>query len=887
MLPNNVSSLKKDIPLRGDISLSDNPLLDILPNVLDHFSHNEGDEKNADESEQPFIIALDSEYQLAEDGKRNIILSYQYVAATRDNQHSPIKGIIYTRRRKNGEEKRQRLKNFLRKVILDALQKNVITQFPKTVYVVAHFLRADLSSFLDFFQEKTIVQGIRKTLASITDTYGVDVDELLGKSHHKELVNLSDNNNNMKQISIRFIDTQLLTPAQQGLATLGEIVGLEKLSIPEPYSIERMEEYLKEDKQGFEAYALRDAEIVFLYAMKLLDFTESEFNRAYLPVTLASIGVSQFLDELKIQGIKSSSFLGMSEESKLTFNNNTGKYKRMKIKSLSGGALTLERFAIECYHGGRNEAFCCGYTPIETWYDYDLPSAYTTALINIHPLNYDGYFQTTNVNDFKGHTLGLARVEFRFPEDTRYPCLPVKTENGLIYPLSGISYCTAPEIEVALGLGCEIVILEGFVIPWETTDKTPFSSFVKFIRKKREMCRSKESPNNMIAEISEKLWKEIGNSLYGKLAQGLKGKKTFDVAKGLNKLVPRSKITNAFYASYVTGFVRAVVSQLLSAIPPDKVAVSVTTDGFITNAHLSEFDLSSLSVVQRFSSLVKELTSDENRPVLELKHQVKQLCCMKNRGQFTVEADGEYPLILAKASVQVPDSLRQFGQSSAERRQVENSYIAELYFNREANQKVSRSTMISTRESFISQRDLIKIRSDIKLNLEFDMKRHFSVANSLIINNDERLFIQTKPWKDVQSFYHYRAIFDEWKIHHTLKKICDFHHWIEFSSAKVSAKGKRVNVSKTFGADKVLLRQFLRCFAKGVHGGRVDMTYKRLSKFLTEKGYTVSEVDIKNAARASAKIQEKSVARTPNTEKLLSVLLEIAPNFEAQRFFVT
>lgn len=284
MLPNNVSSLKKDIPLRGDISLSDNPLLDILPNVLDHFSHNEGDEENADEGKQPFIIALDSEYQLAEDGKRNIILSYQYVAATRDNQHSPIKGIIYTRRRKNGEEIRLRLKSFLRKVILDALQKNVITQFPKTVYVVAHFLRADLSSFLDFFQEKTIVQGIRKTLASITDTYGVDVDELLGKSHHKELVNLSDNNNNMKQISIRFIDTQLLTPAQQGLATLGEIVGLEKLSIPEPYSIERMEEYLKEDKQGFEAYALRDAEIVFLYAMKLLDFTESEFNRAYLPV---------------------------------------------------------------------------------------------------------------------------------------------------------------------------------------------------------------------------------------------------------------------------------------------------------------------------------------------------------------------------------------------------------------------------------------------------------------------------------------------------------------------------------------------------------------------------------------------------------------------------
>ena len=41
-------------------------------------------------------------------------------------------------------------------------------------------------------------------------------------------------------------------------------------------------------------------------------------------------------------------------------------------------------FASNCYHGGRNEAFYLGYTPIGTkLYDVDLTSAYTTAPIVI------------------------------------------------------------------------------------------------------------------------------------------------------------------------------------------------------------------------------------------------------------------------------------------------------------------------------------------------------------------------------------------------------------------------------------------------------------------------------------------------------------------------
>lgn len=46
--------------------------------------------------------------------------------------------------------------------------------------------------------------------------------------------------------------------------------------------------------------------------------------------------------------------------------------------------------------------------------------------------------------------------------------------------------------------------------------------------------------------LEEKFWKEIGNSLYGKLAQGLHAKTAFDTARGLNSPLPPSSVTQPF-----------------------------------------------------------------------------------------------------------------------------------------------------------------------------------------------------------------------------------------------------------------------------------------------------------------------------------------------------
>ena len=53
----------------------------------------------------------------------------------------------------------------------------------------------------------------------------------------------------------------------------------------------------------------------------------------------------------------------------------------------------------ECFHGGRNEAFCVGYTPRATIHDIDLCGAYTTALAHIRVPDWAAAEVTRDVDD--------------------------------------------------------------------------------------------------------------------------------------------------------------------------------------------------------------------------------------------------------------------------------------------------------------------------------------------------------------------------------------------------------------------------------------------------------------------------------------------------------
>lgn len=66
---------------------------------------------------------------------------------------------------------------------------------------------------------------------------------------------------------------------------------------------------------------------------------------------------------------------------------------------------------------------------------------------------------------FKSYT-GI-KVDFTFPNSVMFPNLPVRLDKGsVIFPLSGISFCTGLEILLAYRLGCQFTILGGSFIPF-------------------------------------------------------------------------------------------------------------------------------------------------------------------------------------------------------------------------------------------------------------------------------------------------------------------------------------------------------------------------------------------------------------------------------------
>ncbi len=214
-----------------------------------------------------------------------------------------------------------------------------------------------------------------------------------------------------------------------------------------------------------------------------------------------------------------------------------------------------------------------------------------------------------------------------------------------------------------------------------------FLPFVQQVRENRN--------RHIKGSLEEKFWKEIGNSLYGKLAQGLRAKTAFDTARGLNRSLPPSSVTQPFFAAHVTGFIRAVVGELMNALPSDSSVVSVTTDGFLTNCSLNKINMSG-PLSSRFQSLCDIV--DPGSSMLTCKHEVSQLIAMKTRGQLTYRAIQGKPVVHARAGVKPPADIP---------RSDYNDYMVNLYLNRLPGQTLSRSTLISTREMWLSESDLV------------------------------------------------------------------------------------------------------------------------------------------------------------------------------------
>ncbi|SET86472.1 DNA polymerase type B [Marinobacter segnicrescens] len=807
------------------------------------------------------VLAFDTEYQRAPNGEDNQVLCYSYTIGTDSENY--CSGIIETASKQ--KEGRVSLKKLVRTAVQQGLEEKVLDGWPEELIVCAHFLRADITTLSDFFTDiKTKVQGVRKSVASLEDTYGIDIDEESTKRLSKYDVNVYDKNQKRRHVDIAFYDSMLHAPAGQGLDAVGALVGKQKLSIPAPYSIARMAEFQSEQPEQFRAYAIADAEISFLHMQRTITFVEDELDLSGLPFTIGGMATRTFIKGLRKAGRDPRKLFGYVPKVKQVWPKGNGTPRTVKGWVPDSPRRILESFATECYHGGRNECFLTGPTEIGDWYDYDAPSCYTVILSACRPLNYESFRMTQDLADFMGDVLGLARVRFSFPANTRFPSLPVRTERyGLFYPLAGESYCTAPEIRVALDMGCDIQILQGFVVPWREASRSIFKPFMKQVRSARQDFPAKS--------FEERLWKEIGNSLYGKLGQGLRDKTAFDVSNGISSPIKPSDITNPYLAAHVTGFARALMSEMLNGVPADKTVVSVTTDGFLTDAHLSEIDLTG-PVCQRFRELYHGIDPDGGE-VLECKHKVKQVIAMKTRGQLTGAEEPGYEPVIAKAGVQIPRDVAD-----------QHKYMLDLYLDRVPGQRIKQSTLTSSRKQMLRNQDMVMETSERRLNLEPDLKRMPVNPRMVAVAGREHIALDSVPHATAAIGIEHRLSMDNWRGNNVMKSLDDWYGFEEYAQMQSTArKLSTLRIKQGERADELMVRLFLRVFTQEALGVTKSLTYTAFGKFLARLGYPVKQSQIGSAKRA--KLIVGAVPVIPKTVALLERLLTQFPTFEYLSFF--
>jgi hypothetical protein len=183
--------------------------------------------------------------------------------------------------------------------------------------------------------------------------------------------------------------------------------------------------------------------------------------------------------------------------------------------------------------------------------DYDLTNAYTTILSMAGHPDYENCFrltlaalQTMSKKDILFSYL-IIHAEFEFPIETKYPSIPCFIdENCTVYPLKGKCVITGAEYLLALSQKCKLKINDIYYTPFkesEYKDFRPFNSIVKLVQEQR-----REHPKGTISNL---MYKEIGNSIYGSVVRGIGNKRKFDIkSKGTVRMFG-DDLTNPLIAS--------------------------------------------------------------------------------------------------------------------------------------------------------------------------------------------------------------------------------------------------------------------------------------------------------------------------------------------------
>ena len=490
-------------------------------------------------------------------------------------------------------------------------------------------------------------------------------------------------------LSITIRDTYALAAEGSSLAALGECIGIPKIADLPKNAIKHMDRLLEDDPEHFMRYALTDAVIALKYAENFSRMVESETVElreqfpsmgTRLPVTAGNLCVEIGLGILKNRhGYRTDDEIayhvfGMTGDMRKDLKG--GAWKTRKVYWNTPTNELVNNIAIRAFRGGLNDCSAPGLWNAdgkETWFDVDLCGAYATAMAVIR----DPVWDQSPKRIFNNHEflegdvavtdLGAGFVSWTYPPSARRSAVAVDAgdDAGLVCVLEGENVPVMPiEIWALLKTGAK-VWTEHYVLLRQKESRA-FGEISAFTTKRRNLF-PKGSPKNT-------LWKLMGNSLYGKTAQGLKGYKAWSLQERQLEALPLSKIASPLTAATTTAIIRTMLTLATHQIEAlGYKVISRTTDGFITNfpqSKMEELDLFGMRDVMKEAR--RFVTGEEVPAIWEPKHlmtgPILNITTRTNIAPY--DRDG----VLAKGGLKPTDYMRRRGDEYIRRRLYETYF---------------------------------------------------------------------------------------------------------------------------------------------------------------------------------------------------------------------
>ena len=473
------------------------------------------------------------------------------------------------------------------------------------ITLICHFGSADLSTFeiphCEDNKDGTAKKDLLDILAKCSYIQGGLVS-LYASYEYPKVINKWWN---FYPIRFNVRDTMCFAPAgQKSLKNLGESISIPKLELPYE-AISHMDKYFSADPVRYMEYAINDSVICLIYSSELWGINKHMEITATSGAAKAAVSVIKKHFDISEKSDFDLLYRGLQKKclGKKSFSSSTGIKgftEETYYEPVSDDASLIINAAANAYVGGFNS--CLGARYVDTLtHDFDLQNAYPTSMSCIIDPDWSNTKSLISeviekrlltLHDFNSpYDLMFGDIEFKFPDDVLFPCIPVNVSGSVMFPKTSAGltkcYASAPELYLAVKLGAKVKANRVYSASMKImSDGSPSRCLYKvceqFVRD-RNLAKTKWWNKS----FEQSFLKVSINSVYGKTAQNIKPKPSWNATRAEMEDIGWSRLTSPVHACLTTSGVRAILNAAMNQLSNlGYKCYSVTTDGFISNAPL-------------------------------------------------------------------------------------------------------------------------------------------------------------------------------------------------------------------------------------------------------------------------------------------------------------